>query len=1083
MNRRRSSATKPRQTWRALFVLLAIVALVAAAALPRWAQGEGGGEATGSATVTIQIDGYTGEIPQLKSGEDFTLGEAVKYDPRYWEDSTGAQPLASLIEGKEAEGYSLEWKTASGAAFDWFATPVSEDVTVRGSFVESGYSVHVSFNDAVTEDITVTVPKGKSFKGVYGSVPKTPTMDGWEFVRWVNADDSSTFDFSAPVKGSTTVYALFEVADTEKVVTVDPTKSVKKSLSGRCYIGATWSVHPAHFSVSQFTGDLKGCSGTGTCALRSAAAPHNVWADYTATLKSIDEDSGEVVYDVYIVPPGVAHAGGPRNQFGLIGYQPVSFTAVVHMNFGGYLELNKTSLNPEISEGNSRYNLAGAEFGVYNKKNKKVATLTTDAQGKTGKTKLIPTGSYTIKEEKAPDGYIAASNATAKVKSGKTTTVSVGDTPQCSLVDLVGQKVDKETGKPLALGGATLAGARYRVSYYDSYQDDSKTYTKKDIATWGDAKRTWVLESDAEGKICLDADHKVEGGEFYHDSNGKIVLPLGTVVIEETQAPTGYLKNNEIIVSTLKASGTSEHVEGWKSKNLVEEVIRSDFSFVKAKSGTMNRLANVPFKITSRSTGESHILVTDQNGMANTASNWCAHSQNTNAGTSADDGIWFGMDAQGNMAAVDDSLGALPFDTYDVEEQACEANEGLVLASFTVTISRNNSPLYLGTVDDDEIPSTPPEEEEPEPLLISGDIDKRETLLDENGVYDYTVDYRSTSNTWADEFTMTDSLTCAKEGYAYLTGLTTPVSFEDYDGKMNIWYRTNLDEEAANGEEQNAASESEQGNSTNTEQTAAMQTEETSDAAQEDEGGATVTTSTEPNACSTNPYSEKNPNNQRVHDLSGWHIWRTNVSTLDATELSVDELDLKEGEYITEFAFEHGRIEVGFGTNAQDAEDWSRAERYIAADTTTLPLERTTFNLQNAVGLTHTEESTEVTYAPAILHMQATEVALDPGDTDLWNEADIDINRDLVLHDDDHDAVVQSTNPVKTTVQNKVEKTAAEVTAVVSKLPKTDDVLAALPGAIPLLTVAAAAATPACVLAHRMLRRNRLKGQALGRIG
>ena len=57
-----------------------------------------------------------------------------------------------------------------------------------------------------------------------------------------------------------------------------------------------------------------------------------------------------------------------------------------------------------------------------------------------------------------------------------------------------------------------------------------------------------------------------------------------------------------------------------------------------------------------KTTGESHVLVTDENGMASTESSWTPHSQNTNKGTSADDGIWFGQDALGTQAPVDDNL-------------------------------------------------------------------------------------------------------------------------------------------------------------------------------------------------------------------------------------------------------------------------------------------------------------------------------------------------------------------------------------------------------------------------------------------
>ena len=66
------------------------------------------------------------------------------------------------------------------------------------------------------------------------------------------------------------------------------------------------------------------------------------------------------------------------------------------------------------------------------------------------------------------------------------------------------------------------------------------------------------------------------------------------------------------------------------------------------------------------------MLVTDENGMANTASSWVPHSRNTNAGTSAKDGIWFERDSHGGAAKVNDDLGALPYDTYEIEELPCK---------------------------------------------------------------------------------------------------------------------------------------------------------------------------------------------------------------------------------------------------------------------------------------------------------------------------------------------------------------------------------------------------------------------------
>ena len=116
------------------------------------------------------------------------------------------------------------------------------------------------------------------------------------------------------------------------MVTVDADFDVPETASGKCYIGATWSVHPAQFSISGFTGELEGVQERGL-VLFPAAAPSYTWADYNATLVSVDINAGIVTYDVTITLPGAASPNGPRNSLGLIGYQTVYFQAKVQKNF------------------------------------------------------------------------------------------------------------------------------------------------------------------------------------------------------------------------------------------------------------------------------------------------------------------------------------------------------------------------------------------------------------------------------------------------------------------------------------------------------------------------------------------------------------------------------------------------------------------------------------------------------------------------------------------------------------------------------------------------------------------------------
>lgn len=1024
-------------------------------------------------TITISVEGFQGSVPTLVEGSDFTAGQPVKADPRFMVDGEGNQILASLIEEKESEGYKLVWETTDGAPFDWFATPITQSITVVGGFEKADYSVRVSFNDEKTQDIEVSVPKGSSFEDAYGGVPETPTKQGHTFIRWVNSNDNSTFDFSAPVEASTTVYALFSISEPDQVVTVDADVDVPETATGRCYIGATWSVHPAKFSVSGFTGELEGCSGTGKCSLPSAAAPSYTWADYKATLADVDISAGIVTYDVTITPPGAASPDGPRNSLGLIGYQTVYFEAKVQKNFGGYIELSKVSENASLSEENATYSLKDAVFGVYDKHGNRVAQLKTDEHGNTGRSPLLPVGTYTIKEEQTPAGFASTTNKSVPVHSGSVTQSTISNIPQSSLVDLVLQKLDTETNAAYPLGSATLGEAQFQVSYYDHYltvpamvksalnafaQNKEGQSTLSSIPqSWGSPQRSWIFKTDANGKLHFSKDYLVEGDAFYYDHEGSIVLPLGTVEIKEIKAPQGYLLNEQSFVVSLNENGNEPHIESWQTLSVSEQVKRGDVSFTKVREGSMDRLANIPFCITSKTTGESHVLVTDENGMASTESSWAPHSQNTNKGSSADDGIWFGADTSGNTTPVNDSLGALPYDTYTIEELPCSANEGMLPVAFEVTISRDKVTLDMGTLDNK--PYTPE---------ISGEVDKRQTLFESNGLFTYTIDYRSTSPTWADEFTTADMLTCSKENQAHLRALATPVSVGDYDEKMNVWYQTNKDTEPASepSSESNPETYQEGENSQNT-----TEDSHNSESVQESDAQSA-------NACSTNPYNPDNPHNERKYDFEGWHLWEQNLSTTKSSLLFVDDLHLAEGEYITAVAFEHGRVEEGFGTLSQSDEQWDRRNRYENGDTIENAFDssqmsswdsqscakvlnelngeesnRATTGTQtfgndhfsatdqtadtNHASTTSDASTTDsvstTNYAPAVLFMQASKEILESENIELWNDARIDIYRNLELHDEDKDSVVQ------TTVQHPIDSPNNPVEKLLAKLPKTGD--------------------------------------------
>ena len=116
----------------------------------------------------------------------------------------------------------------------------------------------------------------------------------------------------------------------------------------------------------------------------------------------------------------------------------------------------------------------------------------------------------------------------------------------------------------------------------------------------------------------------------------------------------------------------------------------------------------MPFRITSATTGESHVVVTDGNGYASTAASWVPHTASTNANDQAADGswdasagVWFGA------SAPDDSKGALPYDTYEIEELPCSANDGKrLLGPIEVRVYRDGVTVDLGTLTNDDLPRT-----------------------------------------------------------------------------------------------------------------------------------------------------------------------------------------------------------------------------------------------------------------------------------------------------------------------------------------------------------------------------------------
>lgn len=245
----------------------------------------------------------------------------------------------------------------------------------------------------------------------------------------------------------------------------------------------------------------------------------------------------------------------------------------------------------------------------------------------------------------------------------------------------------------VASPGLSLEGAEYTFKYYDGY------YKTEEELAGIEPTRTWVFATDENGVIDGETAKLVRGDELYV-VNGRRVFPLGTITIQETKAPEGYLIDDTLYIQNIMVDANGKMVKSYNAPVVLEEVIRGDLKGVKASAGDNKRLANVPFKITSVASGESHVVVTDKNGEFNTSSSFNLHSQNTNRGETSKDGVWFG-----NLDNLDDERGALPYGSYIIEELSCEANKDKILiAPFEIDITRNDTILDLGTLINEYIP-------------------------------------------------------------------------------------------------------------------------------------------------------------------------------------------------------------------------------------------------------------------------------------------------------------------------------------------------------------------------------------------
>ena len=226
----------------------------------------------------------------------------------------------------------------------------------------------------------------------------------------------------------------------------------------------------------------------------------------------------------------------------------------------GDLNITKVNGNPELTAGNDCYSLAGAEYQLRDGSGNTVATLITDVNGNAS-VSGINAGNYTLVETKASPGFeLNTEHTSVTINAGQTTTLNgVGclvEQPANDPVAIQITKMDADNSESASQGNASLEGAEFTVKYYNDLYDKVSDLPEK-------ATRTWVLKTirnTAGDSVARLGDKYLvnEKSDELFKIDGFTTLPIGTMTIQETKAPDGYLLEGATLIDS---TGSSESID------------------------------------------------------------------------------------------------------------------------------------------------------------------------------------------------------------------------------------------------------------------------------------------------------------------------------------------------------------------------------------------------------------------------------------------------------------------------------------------------------------------------------------------
>lgn len=247
----------------------------------------------------------------------------------------------------------------------------------------------------------------------------------------------------------------------------------------------------------------------------------------------------------------------------------------------GSIKIHKYSANPEITDGNACYSLKGAVFGIFKTNadaqagQNAVATIVTDADGN-GSVGNLAYGTYYVRETKASPGYRLNNNIYTAVLSSDTPVQL--DVPETEQNDPAGVQVRKKNSvKPIYLSDCI-----FEIKYYDIQMDTDPALAGQN------AVRTWYLKTNSNGEADIRNPQSVQSNSspLYYSRTGYATIPIGTITIQEIQAPEGYVLDSTIHTFKITDNPTGlPHVDVENARTIPNNIMKQPFELVKLAEG------------------------------------------------------------------------------------------------------------------------------------------------------------------------------------------------------------------------------------------------------------------------------------------------------------------------------------------------------------------------------------------------------------------------------------------------------------------------------------------------------------------